>query len=69
MTKDDYDITKVSADLVIDNYRQQVAEQLNEIMVLKAQVSKAQTIIQSLQDDNVKLHAQLDRKGEGSGNS
>lgn len=69
MTKDDYDITKVSADLVIDNYRQQVAEQLNEIMVLKAQVSKAQTIIQSLQDDNVQLHAQLDRKGEGSGNS
>lgn len=69
MNKDDYDITKVSADLVIDNYRQQVAEQLNEIMVLKAQVSKAQTVIQSLQDDNVKLHAQLDRKGEGSGNS
>lgn len=69
MTKDDYDITKVSADLVIDNYRQQVAEQLNEIMVLKAQVSKAQTVIQSLQNDNVKLHAQLDRKGEGSGNS
>lgn len=69
MNKTDYDITKVSADLVIENYRQQVAEQINEIMVLKAQVSKAQTVIQSLQDDNVKLHAQLDRKGEGSGNS
>ena len=69
MNNVDYDITKVSADLVIDNYRQQVAEQLNEIMVLKAQVSKAQAIIQSLQDDNVKLHAQLDRKGDGSGNS
>lgn len=69
MNKADYDITKVSADLVIENYRQQVAEQINEIMVLKAQVSKAQTVIQSLQDDNVKLHAQLDRKGEGSGNS
>ena len=69
MNKTDYDITKVSADLVIENYRQQVAEQINEIMVLKAQVSKAQTVIQSLQDDNVKLHAQLDRKGEDSGNS
>ena len=69
MGKDDYDITKVPADLVIDNYRQQVAEQFNEIMVLKAQVSKAQSVIQILQDDNVKLHAQLDRKGEGSGNS
>lgn len=69
MNNADYDITKVSADMVIANYRQQVAEQLNEIMVLKAQVSKAQTVIQSLQDDNVKLHAQLDRKGEDSGNS
>lgn len=69
MNNSDYDITKVSAGLVIDNYRQQVAEQLNEIMVLKAQVSKAQTVIQNLLDDNVKLHAQLDRKGEGSGNS
>lgn len=69
MSEADYDITKVSADLVIENYRQQVAEQINEIMVLKAQVSKAQSVIQSLQDDNVRLHAQLDRKGEGSGNS
>lgn len=69
MNNSDYDITKVSAGLVIDNYRQQVAEQLNEIMVLKAQVSKAQTVIQNLLDDNVKLHAQLDRKGEDSGNS
>lgn len=69
MNNVDYDITKVSADLVIENYRQQVVEQLNELMVLKAQVGKAQSIIQSLQDDNVKLHAQLDRKGDGSGNS
>lgn len=69
MSKADYDITKVSADLVIENYRQQVAEQINEIMVLKAQVNKAQSVIQSLQNDNVRLHAQLDRKGEGSGNS
>ena len=69
MSKADYDITKVSADLVIENYRQQVAEQINEIMVLKAQVSKAQSVIQNLLDDNVKLHAQLDRKGDGSGNS
>lgn len=69
MNNVDYDITKVSADRVIENYRQQVVEQLNELMVLKAQVSKAQSIIQSLQDDNVKLHAQLDRKGDGSGNS
>lgn len=69
MSKADYDITKVSADLVIENYRQQVAEQINEIMVLKAQVNKAQSVIQSLQDDNVRLHAQLDRKGDDSGNS
>lgn len=69
MNNSDYDITKVPADMVIANYRQQVAEQLNEIMVLKAQVSKAQAVIQSLQDDNIKLHAQLDRKGEDSGNS
>lgn len=69
MSKADYDITKVSADLVIENYRQQVAEQNDKIMVLKAQVNKAQSVIQSLQDDNVRLHAQLDRKGEGSGNS
>ena len=69
MSKDAYDITKVPADMVIENYRQQVAEQINEIMVLKAQVSKAQSVIQSLQDDNVRLHAQLDRKGEDSGNS
>lgn len=69
MSKADYDITKVSADLVIENYRQQVAEQINEIMMLKAQVNKAQSVIQSLQDDNVRLHAQLDRKGEDSGNS
>ena len=69
MSKADYDITKVSADLVIENYRQQVAKQINEIMVLKAQVSKAQSVIQSLQDDNVRLHAQLDRKGDDSGNS
>lgn len=69
MNKADYDITKVSADLVIENYRQQVAEQINEIMVLKAQVNKAQSVIQSLQDDNVRLHAQLNRKGDDSGNS
>lgn len=69
MNNENYDITKVPADMVIANYRQQVAEQLNEIMVLKAQVSKAQAVIQSLQDDNVRLHAQLDRKGEDSGNS
>lgn len=69
MSKADYDITKVSADLVIENYRQQVAKQINEIMVLKAQVNKAQSVIQSLQNDNVQLHAQLDRKGEDSGNS
>ncbi len=69
MNNADYDITKVSADLVIENYRQQVAKQINEIMVLKAQVNKAQSVIQNLLDDNVKLHAQLDRKGEDSGNS